>query len=153
MASVAMHNYDQLEKEGIMRLFGAYGGYEPGCQQRDFVFVEDVVAVNLWFLEHPEVSGIFNLGTGRAQPFNDVARAVVNARRRRDGKSPGTLQELVSNGEIAYVPFPDALRGKYQCYTQADVSALRRTGCDVQFASVEDGVQKYADWLATEGKQ
>lgn len=153
MASVAMHNYDQFEKEGTVRLFGAYGGYEAGCQQRDFVFVEDVVAVNLWFLEHPQISGIFNLGSGRAQPFNDVARTVVNAQRRRAGKEPGTLDELVSNGEITYIPFPDALHGKYQCFTQADLSALRRTGCDVQFASVEEGVQKYADWLATQGKQ
>jgi len=153
MASVAMHNYDQVEKEGTVRLFGAYGGYQPGCQQRDFVFVEDVVAVNLWFLEHPHVSGIFNLGTGRAQPFNDVARAVVNAHRRRAGKRPGTLEDLVSSGEITYISFPDALRDKYQCFTQADLSALRQAGCDLQFASVEEGVQKYADWLAAQSKE
>ena len=74
-----------------MRLFGDYGGYGPGQQARDFVFIDDVVAVNLWFLQHPERSGIFNLGSGRAQPFNDVALAVVNAVRARAGEAPLTL--------------------------------------------------------------
>jgi ADP-L-glycero-D-manno-heptose 6-epimerase len=91
------------------------------------------VAVNLWFLDHPEKSGIFNLGTGRAQPFNDVARAVVKALR-----PDADAQSL-----IEYVPFPDALRGKYQCYTQADLSALRGAGCDHAFADVAMGVASY----------
>ncbi len=79
MASVAFHNYGQFREAGSVRLFGAYGGYGAGEQQRDFVYVGDVVAANLWFLEHPERSGVFNLGTGRAQTFNEVARATVNA--------------------------------------------------------------------------
>ena len=79
MASVAFHTFNEWQSTGRVKLFGEYGGYAAGEQRRDFVAVSDVVAVNLWFLEHPEASGIFNLGSGRAQPFNDVAAAVVNA--------------------------------------------------------------------------
>src|SRR3954467_15484615 len=86
MASVAFHQFNQFKAEGKVRLFGEYGGYAPGEQKRDFIFVDDVVAVNLWFLDHPNASGVFNLGTGRAQPFNDVAAAVVNALRHDTGQ-------------------------------------------------------------------
>ncbi|MBU3738422.1 MAG: ADP-glyceromanno-heptose 6-epimerase [Rhodoferax sp.] len=148
MASVAFHQYHQLRREGRVKLFADYGGYGPGQQQRDFVFVDDVVAVNLWFLDHPSASGIFNLGSGRAQPFNDVAVAVVNAARRRQGEPALGLAELVQRGLIEYVPFPDALRGKYQCHTQADLTRLRGAGCDHAFADVQSGVSRYMHWLA-----
>ena len=85
MASVAFHHFNQFREHGKVKLFGEYGGYGPGEQSRDFVFVDDVVAVNLWFLQHPQRSGIFNLGSGRAQPFNDVAVATVNASRALNG--------------------------------------------------------------------
>ena len=97
MASVAFHFFNQFIETGKVRLFGEYGGYGPGQQTRDFVFVDDVVAVNLWFLEHPEPSGIFNLGTGRAQPFNDVAVAAVNAAR-APGEPRCRSAELVRQG-------------------------------------------------------
>jgi ADP-L-glycero-D-manno-heptose 6-epimerase len=148
MASVAFHHYNQFRNQGSVALFGAHAGYEAGTQSRDFVFVADVVAVNLWFLQHPEQSGIFNLGTGRAQPFNDVALATVNACRRVAGQPPLTLQQQLSEGLVRYIPFPDALVGKYQSYTQADLQALRATGCDVQFADVAWGVSRYVDWLS-----
>lgn len=138
MASVAFHQYHQMQTEGRVKLFGAYGGYGPGEQQRDFVSVRDVVAVNLWFLDHPEVSGIFNLGSGRAQSFNDVARAVVTSLR----PNADPLER------IDYIPFPDALLGKYQCFTQADLSALRAAGYDLPFASVEEGVGWYMNRLS-----
>jgi ADP-L-glycero-D-manno-heptose 6-epimerase len=115
---------------------------------RDFVYVDDVVAVNLWFFDHPEQSGIFNLGSGHAQPFNDVASAVVNAMRSIDGAPALPLQAIADQGLVEYVAFPDALRGKYQCYTQADLTALRATGCDHQFVDVQTGVGKYVQWLA-----
>ncbi|GAB3649247.1 ADP-glyceromanno-heptose 6-epimerase [Ramlibacter alkalitolerans] len=140
MASVAFHQFNQLREQGKVKLFGEYGGYGPGEQTRDFVFVDDVVAVNLWFFDHPEKSGIFNLGTGRAQPFNDVALAVL------DALHPGGVQDAataVDLGLLEYIPFPDALRGKYQCYTQADLSALRQAGCDHAFADVATGVGQY----------
>jgi ADP-L-glycero-D-manno-heptose 6-epimerase len=147
MASVAFHHFHEFERHGRVKLFGEYGGYGPGQQERDFVFVDDVVAVNLWFLEHPQASGIFNLGTGRAQPFNDIALTVVNAARRRRGEAVATLAELVRASQIEYIDFPDALRGKYQCHTQADLAQLRSTGCDHAFADVATGVGRYIDWL------
>ncbi|MEY2809513.1 MAG: ADP-glyceromanno-heptose 6-epimerase, partial [Pseudomonadota bacterium] len=115
MASVAFHQHHQFRQEGRVKLFGEYGGYGPGEQQRDFVFIDDVVAVNLWFFDHPERSGLFNLGSGRAQPFNDVALSVVNAERAVRSEQALTLAQAVQAGLIAYIPFPDALRGKYQC--------------------------------------
>jgi ADP-L-glycero-D-manno-heptose 6-epimerase len=148
MASVAFHHFDQFRDKGRVALFGEYGGYGPGTQSRDFVFVDDVVAVNLWFLNHPDRSGIFNLGTGRAQPFNDVAHAAVNACRRHAGQAPLTLDQQLSEGLVTYIPFPEALVGKYQSHTQADLEALRSTGCDVKFADVGTGVARYVDWLA-----
>lgn len=148
MASVAFHQFNQFQSEGKVKLFADYGGYGPGAQMRDFVFIDDVVAVNLWFFDHPDVSGIFNLGSGRAQPFNDVAIAVVNALRGKRGEPVLSHEAIVSAGLIEYVAFPDALRGKYQCYTQADLTALRATGCDHTFADVQSSVPKYMQWLA-----
>ncbi|GAB4399716.1 MAG: ADP-glyceromanno-heptose 6-epimerase [Rhodoferax sp.] len=150
MASVAFHQYHQFRSQGRVKLFGEYGGYAPGCQMRDFVFIDDVVAVNLWFFDHPGISGIFNLGTGRAQPFNDVALAVINTCRAIDGLPALPLAELVAQGLIEYIPFPDELRGKYQCYTQADLSALRSAGCDHSFADVASGTAQYVRWLSAE---
>ena len=148
MASVAFHHFNQFRDTGKVKLFGDYGGYGPGQQSRDFVFVDDVVAVNLWFLQHPDRSGIFNLGTGRAQPFNDVAQATVNAARAVQGESALPLADLVRQGLVEYIDFPAALVGKYQCFTEADLTRLRATGCDHEFADVQKGVRQYVDWLA-----
>ena len=151
MASVAFHHFNQFRDSGKVKLFGDYGGYGPGEQSRDFVFVEDVVAVNLWFLQNPQASGVFNLGTGQAQPFNDVAVATVNAFRAQRGEAALPLAGLVQQGFVEYIPFPEALVGKYQCFTQADLTRLRATGCDHHFADVADGVQRYAAWLMHHG--
>ena len=148
MASVAYHHVEQFRETGKVRLFGEYGGYGPGQQSRDFVFVDDVVAVNLWFLQHPDESGVFNLGTGLAQPFNDVALATVNAARALEGEAALSLDALVAQGLVEYIPFPTALVGKYQSFTQADLTRLRATGCDHAFADVATGVKAYVDWLA-----
>ncbi|MGI4982675.1 MAG: ADP-glyceromanno-heptose 6-epimerase [Janthinobacterium lividum] len=147
MASVAFHNYNEFRANGRVKLFGDYNGYAAGEQTRDFVSVEDVAAVNLFFLDHPERSGIFNLGSGRAQPFNDIARTVVNTLRAQQGEPALSLEQLVAAGLLEYVPFPDALRGKYQCFTQADIGALRTAGYDAPFLSVEEGVARYIGWL------
>lgn len=151
MASVAYHQFHQLRNEGKVKLFGDYGGYGAGQQLRDFVYIDDVVAVNLWFYDHPEVSGIFNLGTGRAQPFNDVALSVVNSVRALSQQAPLALAQAVQDGLIEYIAFPDALRGKYQSYTQADLTRLRQAGCEHVFADVAAGVQDYVRWLAQVG--
>jgi ADP-L-glycero-D-manno-heptose 6-epimerase len=148
MASVAFHQYHQFRTEGVVKLFGEYGGYPSGGQMRDFVFIDDVVAVNLWFFDHPGQSGIFNLGSGRAQPFNDVASAVVNALRGLEGQATLSLEAITERGLLQYVAFPEALRGKYQCYTQADLTGLRAAGCDHRFADVQTGVTQYVHWLA-----
>lgn len=148
MASVALHQFNQYRSGKKVGLFGPYGGYGPGQQQRDFVCVDDVVAVNLWFLQQPQRSGIFNVGSGRAQPFNDVAQAVVNTCRDLEGLLPLPLAKLVDGQMIHYEAFPEALTGKYQCHTRADLTALRRAGCHHQFADVDSGVSRYVRWLA-----
>ena len=143
MASVAWHFFNQYRAEGHVRLFEGSGGYGNGEQRRDFVSVEDVVKVNLHFLRNPERSGIFNCGSGRAQAFNDVAVAVINTLRGHEGRPALPLAELKQQQLIRYIPFPGDLRGKYQSYTQADLSALRGAGYDGAFLSVEQGVSRY----------
>jgi ADP-L-glycero-D-manno-heptose 6-epimerase len=101
----------------------------------------------LWFLDHPDKSGILNLGSGKAQPFNDVAIAVVNTLRKSQGEAPLSIEEAARGGLIDYIAFPPALVGKYQSYTQADLSALRAAGCDHAFADVQTGVASYMQWL------
>lgn len=147
MASVAFHNFNQFRADGIVRLFGEYGGYAPGAHLRDFVSIEDVVKVNLFFLDHPDKSGIFNLGSGRAQPFNDIASTVVNTLRESEGKPRLSLHDMEQEGLLEYIKFPDALRGKYQCFTQADLSRLREAGYAERFLTVEEGVARYVRWL------
>lgn len=149
MASVAFHHFHQYRATGKVRLFEGCDGYGNGEQRRDFVSIEDVVKVNLHFLDHSDLSGIFNLGTGRAQSFNELAAATVNACRRLDGKAALPLEELVAQGLIEYIPFPDALIGKYQSFTQADIALLREQGeYSEAFFDVASGVDRYIDWLA-----
>lgn len=142
MASVAFHQFHQFRKEGKVKLFEGCLGYANGAQKRDFVYVDDVVAVNLHFLDKP-VSGIYNCGTGRAQEFNDVALTVVNTLREANGESTLTLEEAVRTSAIEYIPFPEALVGRYQAFTQADLTNLRKAGCDVEFKSVQEGTKDY----------
>jgi ADP-L-glycero-D-manno-heptose 6-epimerase len=149
MASVAFHQFHQFKEQGYVKLFGEYGGYAAGMQQRDFVYIDDVVAVNLWFFDNPGKSGLYNLGTGRAQPFNDIAHTVVNTMQKKSGKPMLSLTDMVGQKLIQYIPFPEALVGKYQCHTQADLTALRTTGCDHVFANVQTGVSSYIQQLAS----
>ena len=150
---VAFHQYHQFREPTARSNCSASTAAIPAaaCRSRDFVFVDDVVAVNLWFLQNPGKSGIFNLGSGRAQPFNDVAVATVNAARTLKGEPALPLAELIARGLVEYIPFPEALVGKYQCFTQADLTGLRSTGCDHTFADVATGVSRYVNWLAAQG--
>lgn len=148
MASVAFHLFNQYQADGRVRLFEGADGYGNGEQRRDFVFVEDVVKVNFHFLDNQGVSGIFNVGTGRAQTFNDVAVSTVNACRNLRSESPLNLGQMQTEGIIEYIPFPDALRGKYQSFTEADVAALRASGYDGPFHDVDAGVRAYVETLA-----
>ncbi|MDE2585352.1 MAG: ADP-glyceromanno-heptose 6-epimerase [Betaproteobacteria bacterium] len=148
MASVAFHHYNQYRAEGKVKLFEGCDGYGNGEQQRDFVYVGDVAKVNLHFLDHPGKSGIFNLGTGRAQSFNDVAVATANGCRAQEGKPALSLDELRAQGIIEYVPFPEALKGKYQSFTQADLTKLRAAGYNEPFRTVAEGVDEYVQFLS-----
>ena len=132
MASVAYHHHTQVKAGENPKLFGAYDGFEAGMQSRDFVYVGDVVDVNLWFLDHPEASGIFNLGTGRAEPFKAIAETVI---------------EYYEKGEIEYIDFPENLKGRYQSFTRADIGKLRKAGCNVEFKTVAQGTRAYLEWL------
>ncbi len=135
MASVAFHHNNQILNGGRVRLFEGCDGYGDGEQRRDFIYVGDVTEANLWFLDHPDRSGIFNLGTGRSQTFNEIAHAVI---------------DFHGGGEIEYIPFPDHLQGRYQSFTEADLSALRAAGYDRPFRSVQEGVRAYLEWLNRE---
>ena len=132
MASVAFHLNNQIKENGQVKLCEGCDGYQNGGQLRDFIYVGDAVKAKLWLLQNPQVSGIFNLGTGRAQPFNDVAQAVV---------------DWHGKGEVHYIAFPEHLKGRYQSYTQADISALRRAGYSEPFKTVQEGVREYLDIL------
>jgi len=145
MASVAFHAYNQFKAEGRVKLFVGSDGYRDGEQRRDFIHVDDVVAVNLWLLERRDVSGIFNCGTGKAQSFNRVAAAVINAAR----GTASTLHDLVAERLIEYIPFPPQLVGKYQSFTEADMSRLRAAGYPGEFLGVDEGVAAYVKALGT----
>lgn len=132
MASVAFHHHTQIRAGQDVRLFGAWDGYEAGMQSRDFVYVGDVVDVNLWFLDHPEASGIFNLGSGRAEPFKAIGETVI---------------DYYGRGAIEYIDFPEELKGRYQSYTRADITRLREAGYDREFRTVAEGVRDYLEWL------
>jgi len=134
MASVMLHFYRQLRDEGEVRLFAGCDGFEDGEQRRDFIHVDDVVKVNMFFLDNPGKSGIFNLGTGGSRTFNDVARAAV---------------KWNGSGSIKYIPFPGSLRGSYQSFTEADIGSLREAGFSDEFIAIEDGVPMYLDVLKT----
>ena len=149
MASVAYHLFNQYRAEGHVKLFEGCDGYANGGQLRDFVSVDDVVKVNMHFLDHPEKSGIFNLGTGQAQSFNDVAVATVNTLRASKGEAALTLEEMCQRGLLRYIPFPEQLKGKYQSYTQADMNSLRAAGYSNSFLNVEQGVARYVNYLLT----
>ena len=137
MSSVAFHVNNQIHENGKAKLFEGCDGYGNGEQRRDFVYVGDAVDVNLWFMDNPDKSGIFNLGTGRSQTFKDVAEAVI---------------AYHGKGEIEYIPFPEHLRGRYQSFTEADINALREAGYDAPFKTVEQGVTEYMQWLHRDGQ-
>jgi ADP-L-glycero-D-manno-heptose 6-epimerase len=132
MASVVWHFHNQLLGGDEVRLFEGSGGFAAGEQKRDFIHVDDVVSANLWFLENGGKHGIFNLGTGEARSFNDVARAVIAWHGR---------------GRITYIPFPAGLAAGYQNFTQADLGTLRLAGYTADFTRVEEGVRAYLDTL------
>ena len=136
MASVAFHFHNQLLENGVIKLFEGTDGYANGEQRRDFIYVKDVVRVNLHFWQNPRISGVFNCGTGTAHSFNDVARALI---------------AHYGKGNIEYVPFPEALKGKYQSFTESDASQLRQVGFTTAFTPLAAAVADYASILDIQG--
>ncbi|MDE0154229.1 MAG: ADP-glyceromanno-heptose 6-epimerase [Gammaproteobacteria bacterium] len=132
MASMVFRLHRQLLENGEARLFRGSGGYQDGEQRRDFVHIDDVVDVNLWFMENNRVSGIFNVGTGRSRSFNDIARQLI---------------DWHAGGGIQYIDFPEDLPDAYQSFTEADISALREAGYRKRFTGLELGIRKYLDKL------
>lgn len=140
MASMVFHGYRQICRDGEIRLFRSYRlEYGDGGQCRDFVYVKDVCDVVLWFLEHPDKSGLFNVGTGKAQSFAQLAGAVFHAL----GREP----------HIRYIDMPEQLKEKYQYYTQADISKLREAGYTAAFMDVEAGARDYVQKYLSAGFQ
>lgn len=136
MSSIFYQLYHQIEETGVAHLFEGYDGYGDGEQKRDFIYVKDVVKVNLWFWREKGPSGIYNCGTGKAHTYNEAAQAVIDA---------------MGKGKIEYRPFPEVLKGKYQSFTEADTEALFAAGYDGGFTNMKDAVKEYCDFLAAGG--
>jgi ADP-L-glycero-D-manno-heptose 6-epimerase len=130
MRSMVQKGYEQIRDTGKIKLFKSYKKeYADGGQMRDFVYVKDIVKAMLWFYENPSKAGIFNLGRGTSQSWNDLAAALFKAM----GKTPS----------IEYVEMPDELKNQYQYYTEAELSKLRGAGCSTAFRDLEAGVGDY----------
>lgn len=130
MASVIFHAFNQIEENGIMKLFRSHKeGFKDGEQLRDFVYVKDVVHVIAWLMEHQPASAIYNLGTGKARSFHDLVAA--------------TFQALDLEPKIEFIDMPEDIRDKYQYFTEADMQKLKSAGYNRTFASLEDGVNDY----------
>ena len=132
MASVVYHFNQQILDHGIANLFKGSHGFEDGEQLRDFIFVKDIAEVNLWFYQNSHISGIFNLGTGISNSFNQIAREIINWH----GK-----------GEINYIDFPENLKGTYQAETKADIGNLRKIGYSKKFTDIHNGIKQYLNSL------
>ncbi len=138
MKSVVCKAYHQIRETGALKLFKSYREeYGHGEQKRDFVYIKDCLDIMAWFLEHPEVNGVFNLGTGQARTWNDLAKSVFAA--------------MNMEPNIQYIDMPESLREKYQYFTQANMQKLRNAGCDLHFTSLEDAIKDYIqNYLDTE---
>jgi ADP-L-glycero-D-manno-heptose 6-epimerase len=130
MCSMVFRGFNQIQETGCLKLFKSYlPEYKDGGQRRDFVYVKDCVDVVWWLLEHPDVNGVFNIGTGKDRSWNDLASALFNA--------------MGLDLNIEYIPMPESLRDRYQYYTRAEMNKLSQAGCPVSFASLEAAVSDY----------
>lgn len=130
MASVVFHSFNQIREHGGMKLFRSHREeYEDGMQMRDFVYVKDAAMATSHFIGHEAESGLYNIGTGKARAFRDLATAV--------------LRNMDRVPNIEFIDMPEDLRGKYQYFTQADMDKLKQAGYDTPFMELEDGVADY----------
>ena len=132
MASVVYHFNNQINETGELKLFKGSHGHDDGEQRRDFIFVDDVIKVNLWMMNNSHISGIYNVGTGKSHSFNDIANAVIKRRK---------------TGKIKYIPFPKELEEYYQSYTEANLKNLRSVGYKKEFIALDEGVNTYLDLI------
>jgi ADP-L-glycero-D-manno-heptose 6-epimerase len=132
MASPIFKISNQIINNGNATLFGKYDNYKAGEQKRDFVFIRDIVDVNIWLWKNQILSGVLNIGTGSSVSFNNVANSVLKA-----------LSAFGYSGHIQYIDFPEGLIGSYQSYTQAELSKLRQLGYDKRFLTIEEGIELY----------
>ena len=139
MASTIYQFYNQLEKNKKIQLFGKYLNYDKGLQCRDFIYIDDVIRTIMWVYENKNISGIFNLGTGQASSFNEVAKEII--------LNHNELDDQAFNNIVEYIKFPETLKGRYQCYTLANMDALNSFGFDIKFLSLNEGVAKYIQKL------
>jgi ADP-L-glycero-D-manno-heptose 6-epimerase len=142
MASTVWHFANQINASGTAKVFSGSHGYEDGDQRRDFVYVDDCAKVNLWALQECAQNGIYNVGTGSARSFNEIIHHV-----RAWFKKNKQVESLVE-----YIPMPEKLVDSYQCFTQADINSLRSAGYVDDFLGIEEGIERYLDWLDAEGR-
>ncbi len=131
MSSVVFHFYHQIRKSGMLKLFKGSHGYDSGEQRRDFVFVKDTIDIKLWFMKN-NVSGIFNVATGKSRSFNDVANSVIS---------------YFKSGHIEYIDFPPGLEEQYQAFTEANMSFLHKSGFRGKSTELEKGIESYFKYL------
>jgi len=132
MSSVIFHFYNQIKNTGKLKLFRGSHGYSDGEQRRDFVYVKDTIDIKIWFMQN-NISGIFNVATGKSRSFNDVAKSVL---------------DFFDSGHIEYIDFPDGLEEQYQAFTEADLTNLRNVGYKGISTELEDGVKSYLSFLS-----
>lgn len=133
MSSVVYHFYNQIKTSGKIKLFKGIDGYKDGEQYRDFIYVKDVVKVNLHFFENPHLKGIYNCGTGKAETFNTIAKKII---------------DVYQTGEIEYIEFPNDLIGKYQNYTESENSKLiNEARYNLGFTGIEEAIEDYLNYL------
>ena len=131
MSSVIYHFNNQIKKNGVIKLFEGFNGIENGEQKRDFIYIDDIVKINLWFNKN-NISGIFNAGTGNAISYNKIANSII---------------KFHKIGKIQYISFPKKLKNQYQNYTKSNNSLLIRNGYKSKFTSFDLGVKKYLNYL------
>ena len=139
MASVIFHAFNQIEEKGSMKLFQSHHpDYKDGEQKRDFIYVKDLANVCYWMMENQPESGLYNLGSGKARTFLDLAKSTFSAMNKEEN--------------ISFIPTPEDIRDKYQYFTEADMSKLKNAGYTEEFTSLEDGVKDYVQNYLSEGK-
>lgn len=139
MRSFVLKGYEQIRDTGRLKLFQSHrADFGDGEQLRDFIYIKDAVKMTLFFLDHPELGGLYNVGTGQAHSWNDLARAIFAG--------------LDMDPQVEYIPMPEELRGKYQYYTQADMEKLRGVGCDVSAMPFDEAVRDYVQHYLVPGK-